>query len=126
VLIETLGDCRHFVLDDPLRHTGDVAEFSVESDRFLFVGDNRDNSADGRWAGTVPRSALAGPAGLNYWSWNWGGESDHTWLSLLNPLTWWNNLSDPDVMRWERFGSFVECFPPGETPELLGARPRAG
>ena len=117
VLIETLGECRHYVLDNPFIDTGAVAEFSVPDDRFLFVGDNRDNSADGRWAGTVPRSALGGPAGLNYWSWNWNG----SWLSLLNPLTWWNNLTSAEVMRWERFGSFVGCFPDGETPELVGA-----
>jgi signal peptidase I len=115
VLVETLGECRHYVLDNPLATTPDMLEHTVEDGRYLFVGDNRDNSNDGRWAGTVPRSALAGPAGLNYWSWNWNG----SWLSLLNPLTWWDNLTGR--MRWDRMGSFVECFPPGETPELVGA-----
>ena len=116
VWIETLGDCRHYVLDDPRYEPGrNVAEFTVPEGRYLFMGDNRDNSHDGRWAGTVPESALAGPAGLNYWSWNWNG----SWLSLLNPLTWIENLAGH--MRWERMGSFVECFPPGETPDLVGA-----
>ena len=119
VVIETLGDCRHYVLDDPYAASGrSLAELTVPPGRFLFMGDNRDNSKDGRWAGTVPLSALAGPAGLNYWSWNWNG----SWLSLLNPLTWWENLTTK--MRWDRMGSFVGCFPPGETPELVGARKR--
>jgi signal peptidase I len=116
VLIESLPACRHYILDNPLVDTRDAGEITVPDGRYLFVGDNRDNSDDGRWAGTVPRSALAGPAGLNYWSWNWNGG----WLELLNPLTWWDNLTS-ETMRWERFGSFVECFPPGETPELVGA-----
>jgi signal peptidase I len=116
VYIETLGACRHYVLDqsgyEPPKALG---EFIVPPDRYLFMGDNRDNSKDGRWAGTVPKSALAGPAGLNYWSWNWNG----TWLSLLNPLTWVDNLTHH--MRWERMGGLVGCFPEGETPELVGA-----
>jgi signal peptidase I len=119
LLIETLGDCRHYILDHPGYDPGaNVAEFVVPEGRYLFMGDNRDNSKDGRWAGTVPTSALAGPAGLNYWSWNWNG----TWLSLLNPLTWIENLASK--MRWERMGGFVECFPEGETPELVGAKKR--
>jgi signal peptidase I len=115
VYIETLGDCRHYVLDRPGLDPGRSIDLTVEPGRYLFMGDNRDNSHDGRWAGTVPLSALAGPAGLNYWSWNWSG----SWLSLLNPLTWWENLTSR--MRWDRMGSFVGCFPPGETPELVGA-----
>jgi signal peptidase I len=120
VYIETLGDCRHYVLDEPNYDPGrNMAEYVVPEGRYLFMGDNRDNSSDGRGAGDVPRSALAGPAGLNYWSWNWNG----SWLSLLNPLTWVDNLATK--MRWERMGSLVGCFPDGETPELVGAVPRA-
>ena len=115
VWIETLGDCRHFVLDDPYDPGRDLEEITIDEGRYFFMGDNRDNSRDARWAGSVAKSALAGPAGLNYWSWNWNG----SWLSLLNPLTWWENLTTK--MRWERMGSFIECFPEGEAPELPGA-----
>lgn len=116
VLIETLGDCRHFVLDDPDQPGRNLDEITIEPGRYFFMGDNRDNSMDGRWAGSVAASALAGPAGLNYWSWDWAG----SWLSLLNPLTWIENLAHK--MRWERMGSFVECLPDGEVPELPGAK----
>ncbi|MCP3984150.1 MAG: signal peptidase I [bacterium] len=106
--IETLGSCRHFILDDPAWSHQDVTEFEVKEGRFFFMGDNRDNSHDGRRFGTVRKKELAGPAGLLYWSWNWNG----TWLDLLNPLTWIRNLTSET--RWGRMGSFTECFGPDE------------
>lgn len=115
LLIETLGDCRHYVLDDPRWQSRELAEITIPEGRYLFIGDNRDNSQDGRWAGTVSIAALGGPAGLMYWSWNY----QDSWASLLNPLNWIDGLLHK--MRWERMGSFVECFPPGETPALTGA-----
>jgi signal peptidase I len=106
--IETLGDCRHFVLDLPGDPGRELEEREVEPGRYFFMGDNRDNSKDGRWAGTVRLADLAGPAGLNYWSWNWNG----SWPSLLNPLVWLDNLTSK--MRWGRMGRFVQCLPPGQ------------
>ncbi|MAE93152.1 MAG: signal peptidase I [Deltaproteobacteria bacterium] len=115
VLIETLGECRHYVLDDPHWQHQDMAEFVVKPDRYFFMGDNRDNSHDGRRFGTVRIKELAGPAGLLYWSWNWNGG----WLELLNPLTWVGNLTGET--RWSRFGGLGECFEPGEEPPPLPA-----
>ena len=40
----------------------------------------------------APRSR--GPAGLLYWSWDFAG----SWLSLLNPLTWIENLRPGDAL----------------------------
>jgi signal peptidase I len=108
VYIEQLDGCRHYVLDDPTYATEDMSEIEVKPGRYFFVGDNRDNSYDGRRAGTVRAEELAGPARLLYWSWAWNG----SWLSLLNPLTWWDNLTGK--MRWERMGSFHACLEPGE------------
>ncbi len=112
VLIETLGECRHVVLDDPTQYGQDMTAITVAPGRFLFMGDNRDNSYDGRRVGTVRLEDLAGPAGLNYWSWDWNG----SWLALLNPLTWADNLVNH--MRWGRIGSLVRCLEPGEEPRL--------
>jgi hypothetical protein len=76
------------------------------------MGDNRDNSYDGRRVGTVRIEELAGPARLLYWSWDWNG----SWLSLLNPLTWWENLTGKT--RWGRIGSFHACIEAGDQPAL--------
>ncbi len=113
VVIETLGECRHYVLDDPHMQHHDVPEMTVMEDRYLFMGDNRDNSHDGRRFGTVRIKELAGPAGFLYWSWNWNGG----WLELLNPLTWLRNLTQET--RWSRFGGLSECFEEGEDPPEL-------
>jgi len=53
VYIETLGDCRHAVFDDPRIRRRDMREITIEPGRYLFIGDNRDHSHDGRIVGTV-------------------------------------------------------------------------
>ncbi len=104
VYIERLPGCPHYVLDDPLQPFGDMPEITVKPGRFFFMGDNRDNSHDGRRFGTVRVEELSGPAGLLYWSWDWTG----SWFQLLNPLTWIENLSSKT--RWSRMGLFRECL----------------
>jgi signal peptidase I len=113
--LEQLDGCSHYVLDDPKWPSDDMAEITVKPARYFFMGDNRDNSYDGRRVGTVRAEELAGPARLLYWSWDWNG----SWLSLLNPLTWWGNLTAK--MRWPRMGSFHACVQPGDEPALSTA-----
>jgi signal peptidase I len=104
VFVETIGDCRHLVLDHPRLAGTDMAEITVRPGRYLFLGDNRDNSHDGRRFGTVRLEEMEGPAGLLYWSWDWNGR----WVELLSPLTWWDNLRHRT--RWERKGRFQACL----------------
>ncbi|MDJ0787355.1 MAG: signal peptidase I [Myxococcota bacterium] len=104
--IETLGDCRHRVLNLPGKADLDMPERTIKPGRYFFMGDNRDNSHDGRLFGTVRVEEMEGPAGLLYWSWDWSGG----WLELLNPLTWIDNLVNHT--RWSRKGRFRECFDP--------------
>jgi signal peptidase I len=42
----------------------------IEEDRYFMVGDNRDNSRDGRFWGLVRDSEIRGKAFVIYWSWN--------------------------------------------------------
>jgi len=53
-----------------------------DSDQYFCMGDNRDNSLDSRFWGTVPRSSIVGRAMLVYWSLDKSNENgeDHSVL----------------------------------------------
>jgi len=57
----------------------------VDEDRYFMLGDNRDNSRDGRFWGLVRDSEIRGKAFVIYWSWN---RDDHR-------------------VRWKRIGDAV-------------------
>ncbi len=42
----------------------------VDEDRYFMIGDNRDNSRDGRYWGLVRDSEIRGKAFVIYWSWD--------------------------------------------------------
>jgi|CXWL01.1.fsa_nt_gi signal peptidase I len=83
-------------------------ELVVESDHFFMMGDNRDNSADSRYFGSVPRSLIKGRASLIYWS--YGGQvSDGRWdkpfdrVALIGKTI----LGFPTKTRWKRTAKMV-------------------
>jgi signal peptidase I len=53
--------------DSRTRNFGPV---TVPEGHYFVMGDNRDNSADSRIWGFVPKENIVGKAGLVYWSWN--------------------------------------------------------
>jgi signal peptidase I len=61
VAIEHLEACDHYVLGLPgrlaLRNFG---PFIVPPNQYFMMGDSRDNSADSRFIGPVPRAAIVG------------------------------------------------------------------
>ena len=69
--------------------------------------------AGGRAWGTVHRRDLKGPVLINYWSWN----NNHSWLAMLNPITWIQLLLGE--MRWDRIGMTFSC----ETGAALAGSP---
>ncbi|MFC2083454.1 signal peptidase I [Bacteroidota bacterium] len=47
-----------------------VTYYTLQKDYFFMMGDNRDDSADSRFWGLVPRDLIIGEALMIYWSWN--------------------------------------------------------
>lgn len=48
----------------------EVNEYEIPQDYYFAMGDNRDDSADSRYWGFVPREKIVGEALMIYWSWN--------------------------------------------------------
>ncbi|MCU7496142.1 MAG: signal peptidase I [Ignavibacteria bacterium] len=47
-----------------------VSSYTLKKDYYFMMGDNRDNSADSRYWGFVPRDKIIGRAEIIYWSWD--------------------------------------------------------
>ena len=99
----------------------------VEPDHFYMIGDNRDNSEDSRFWGSVPYSLIIGKPWVIYFSIEYrsydrvmngkGGGKDHQALSKVCkdiPLAsnecreLWNKHRY--TIRWDRVGKYVDTF----------------
>jgi signal peptidase I len=70
-----------------------------DSDQYFCMGDNRDNSLDSRFWGTVPRSSIVGRAMFVYWSIDRSNEDGGS----SNPI-----MDFFSKTRWSRTGKFIK------------------
>jgi signal peptidase I len=68
VMQERLGDVQHQIFRD-VNRKGIVGEWVVPEGHYFMVGDNRDNSNDGRYWGFVPDELLVGKAFAVWMHW---------------------------------------------------------
>jgi signal peptidase I len=85
---EELDGIRYHVIQDPYLSPSDMEPVAVPPGNVFVMGDNRDNSHDSRYWGTVPDREIKGKA----------------------MIIWWSS-GDPDGVRWNRFFSLVHALP---------------
>lgn len=95
---------------DPMQPRDNFGPMRVPPSHYFVMGDNRDNSSDSRYWGTVSRDLIVGQAFLIHWSWQPDPNEPHP--RLTNPLSFvryfaYNVRHLPDRVRWSRLFSSI-------------------
>ena len=77
-----------------------IHDYALKQDAYFMMGDNRDNSSDGRYWGMLSRNNVKAKAFITYFSF----DNDDGRFAFGNPLSW---FSVPFKIRWSRIGKLI-------------------
>lgn len=94
------------IIPGDLSFRDNFGPYEVAFDEFFVMGDNRDDSKDSRFWGTVPRENVIGKAVFVYWSWEPGDSPEWEFPYIHNVFQWigYGALNFPSRIRWDRLG----------------------
>jgi signal peptidase I len=96
------------IIPGDLSFRDNFGPYEVPPDEYFVLGDNRDDSRDSRFWGTVPTENIIGKAVFVYWSWEpdpdapgWG------FPYVIDAIQWtgWAIVNFPSHIRWGRLGT---------------------
>jgi signal peptidase I len=84
--------------------------YEVPKGCLFMMGDNRDNSADSRYWGPLPRELVLGKAMIIHWSWAADPNAPRVTSEDLTSLpknVFYNVIHFPKRVRWNRIGDII-------------------
>ena len=95
------------IIPGDLSFRDNFAPYVVPQGEYFVLGDNRDDSRDSRFWGTVPRENIVGKAVFVYWSWE-PDPNPPGWSFpyVIDAVQWIGHgvINFPTRVRWERLG----------------------
>ncbi|MDH4158186.1 MAG: signal peptidase I [candidate division Zixibacteria bacterium] len=96
------------IIPGDLSFRDNFGPYLVSPDEYFVMGDNRDDSRDSRFWGTVPQENILGKAVMVYWSWQPDPDAP-TWEFpyVISAVQWLGHAlyNFPSHIRWSRLGS---------------------
>lgn len=95
------------ILPGELSFRDNFGPYTVPIGEYFVLGDNRDDSRDSRFWGSVPEENLRGKAVFVYWSWQPDADTPGwSFPYVIDAVQWigWGIYNFPSHVRWDRLG----------------------
>lgn len=95
------------IIPGDLSFRDNFGPYEVPFDEFFVMGDNRDDSRDSRFWGSVPKENIIGKAVFIYWSWEPGEAPGWEFPYIIETVQWvgYGLFNFPTKTRWDRLGT---------------------